>query len=238
MGNLNSRNVVVIGGTSGIGLATAKMARAEGANVWAASSSEDKVKAAGEAEPNISFSQVDVHDREGLANLFSEVGNVDHIVAAATGASRTTVPFMEQTDEQFRAAFEKFWGYNNIVRAGVPNLSEKGSITFVSGIPARKCNVNMSSISCVGSAVEGMTRALALELAPRRVNVVAPGIIDTGMFDRLGDNRQAAFDQMSKAIPIGRVGQADEVAAAILLCITNGFMTGATIDVDGGALLP
>ena len=96
----------------------------------------------------------------------------------------------------------------------------------------------MSSISCVGNAVEGLTRALALELAPIRVNVVAPGTIDTAMFDRFGDNKSQALEAIGKNILLGRVGRADEVAEAIILCMSNTYMTGATIDVDGGALLP
>ena len=96
----------------------------------------------------------------------------------------------------------------------------------------------MSSISCVGNAVEGLCRALALELAPRRVNVVAPGIIDTAMFDWMGDNREATFSQMSQNIPLKRVGQPDEVANAILFLLTTPFVTGTTVDVDGGQLLP
>lgn len=117
-------------------------------------------------------------------------------------------------------------------------MSENGSLTFISGTPARKCNPGMSSVSCTGSAVEGLTRALALELAPKRVNAVAPGIIDTAMFDRFGDNKAAVFDNMSKNILLGRVGQANEVAEAILLLMSNPYITGTTIDVDGGALLP
>lgn len=238
MGKLDHKNVVVIGGTSGIGLATAILAQSEGARVWAASRTREKVEDAKEQAPDINFQQVDTHDLAGLEQLFREVGNVNHIVAAATGADRTMAPFMDQTDEQFREAFNKFWGYNNVIRQGVPYLGESGSITLVSGIPARKANPGMSSISCVGSAVEGLTRALALELTPRRVNVVAPGIIDTAMFDPFGENKAAALAQMSKNIPLQRVGDPREVAEAILLAMTNGYMTGATIDVDGGALLP
>ena len=238
MTDLNGKHVVVMGGTSGIGLATAKAAQKAGANVWCAGRTQENIEAASTALSNAQFRKLDTHDVAGLEALFAEVGQVDHIVAAATCAIRTTRPFMEQTEEQFSEAFNKFWGYTRVVRAGVPHLAEDGSVTLVSGIPARKCNPNMSSISCVGNAVEGLTRALAIELAPKRVNVVAPGIIDTGMFAGLGDKRQAAFSQMSQNIPLGRVGQAKEVAAAIMLCITNGFMSGATVDVDGGALLP
>ena len=238
MGKLDNQNVVIVGGTSGIGLATAVLAQQAGANVVAASRSEEKVAACATANPGIVFSQVDIHDVEGLEALFAKVGTINHIVGAATGANRTMLPFMEQTAEQFREAFDKFWGYTNVARLGVPFLVDDGSLTLVSGTPARKCNPGMSSVSCTGSAVEGLTRALALELAPRRVNAVAPGIADTAMFDRFGDNREAALANMAKNIPLGRVGQAMEVAQAILLVMTNSYMTGTTIDVDGGVLLP
>ncbi len=238
MGKLDGQNVVIIGGTSGIGLATAVQAQQAGANVWAASRSADKVSKCQEAWPHIQFRQADTHDVDSLNKLFEEVGVIHHLVAAATGANRTMAPFMEQSDDQFREAFNKFWGYTTVTRQGVPYVLENGSLTFVSGTPARKCNPGMSSVSCTGCAVEGLTRALALELAPRRVNAVAPGIIDTAMFDRFGDKKEAALANMGKNIPLGRVGQADEVAAAILLLMTNPYMTGTTIDVDGGALLP
>jgi len=96
----------------------------------------------------------------------------------------------------------------------------------------------MSSISCVGNAVEGLARALALELAPIRVNVVAPGTINTAMFNHFGDGKEQRIEAMGKNILLGRVGEPDEIAEAILLCMNNRYMTGATIDVDGGALLP
>lgn len=238
MGTLDNKTVIVMGATSGIGLATALKASAEGANVWGASRTAEKVEKASSIAPEINFRQLDTHDIAGLEALFKEAGAVDHIVGAATGADRTMAPFIEQTDDQFREAFNKFWGYCNVVRQGVPFLSETGSITLVSGIPARKCNPGMSSISCVGAAVEALTRALALELAPRRVNVVAPGIIDTGMFDRFGDKKADILGQMGKNIPLGRVGHAEEVAGAIIHTMVNTYMTGTTLDVDGGSLLP
>ncbi len=239
MNQLNGKNVVVIGGTSGIGLATAQLAQAQGANVWAVSRSEDKVKQCTDAYPGISFSTCDTHDTAGLHSLFSSIsGGVDNIVGAATGANRTMLPFMEQTDEQFREAFNKFWGYCNVVRQGVPFLNSQGSVTLVSGSPARKCNPGMSAVSCVGNAVEGLIRALALELAPIRVNVVAPGLIETGMFDGLGEKKSATLAKMGENILLKRPGQAEEVASAIILTMTNGYMTGSTIDVDGGQLLP
>ena len=235
--SLAQKNIVVIGGTSGIGLAAAVQASEAGASVWAASRSAEKIEAAQAQYPNIQFSQVDTHDPEGLQTLFKEVGTIDHIVVAATGATRTQAPFMEQTAEQFQAAFNKFWGYTHVVRTGQPLLTEQGSITLVSGTPARRCNPGMSSVSCNGCAVEGLVRALAKELAPQRVNGVAPGIIDTPMFDHFGEKKAATMAAIGQSMPLGRVGLPEEVASAIILAMDNSYMTGVILDVDGGALL-
>lgn len=238
MNKLEGQNVVVIGGTSGIGLAAARQAQAAGATVYAASRSEDRVTQCQADYPDITFSSLDIHDTDALEALLDKVGDIDHIVSAATGAERTMAPFLDQTAEQFSEAFNKFWGYTNVARIGIPRLADNGSLTLVSGTPARKCNPGMSSVSCTGAAVEALVRALATEIAPKRINAVAPGLIDTGMFDRLGDNKAAALENMGKNIPLGRVGQADEVAAAILLAMQNTYMTGTVMDVDGGTLLP
>ena len=235
---MDGMNVVVIGGTSGIGLATAISSAQRGATVFAAGRSLDKIEACQASYPEIQFRQVDTHDPEGLSALFSEAGPIHHLVGAATGATRTNGPFMSQTDEQFRAAFDKFWGYTHVVRQGVPHLVEDASITLVSGTPARKCNPGMISVSCTGCAVEGFVRALTPELAPIRINGVAPGIIDTPMFDHFGEKKAATLDAIGANFPLGRVGQPEEVAEAILLCMNNTYMTGVVIDVDGGALLP
>jgi len=238
MKDLAGKTVVVIGGTSGIGLASAGQAEERGAIVRAAGRSAKKIEMAKERYPNIEFTRLDTHDIPSLKQFLDQGTPIAHIVSAATGANRTMAPFMEQTEEQFREAFDKFWGYCHVVRQCVPFLSKAGSITLVSGTPARKCVPGMSSVSCVGSAVEALTRALALELAPIRINAVAPGIIDTAMFDHFGDNKSKVFEHMSQSIPLKRVGQAEEVASAILLTLCNEFMTGTTIDVDGGQLLP
>ena len=235
---MDGMNVVVIGGTSGIGLATAVSSAQRGATVFAAGRSLEKIEACQASYPDIQFRQVDTHDPEGLSDLFSETGPIHHLVGAATGATRTNGPFMSQSDEQFRAAFDKFWGYTHVVRQGVPHLVEDASITLVSGTPARKCNPGMISVSCTGCAVEGFIRALTPELAPIRINGVAPGIIDTPMFDHFGEKKAATLGAIGANFPLGRVGQPEEVAEAILLCMNNTYMTGVVIDVDGGALLP
>ena len=236
--DLKNKTVVIIGGTSGIGLATAVEANERGAIVHAASRSKDKVEAKASEHPDINFFQQDIHDSIGLEKSFQALGEIDHVVAVATGANRKNAPFMEQSPEEFKEAFNKFWGYTNVARFSLPLIRQEGSLTFVSGFPARKCNVGMSSISATGCAVEGLSRALALEVAPVRVNVVAPGIIDTEAFDRLGEGKSTALKNMGKNIPIGRVGKPEEVGLAILHAMENPYMTGATIDIDGGILLP
>ncbi|MDH5736896.1 MAG: SDR family oxidoreductase [Gammaproteobacteria bacterium] len=238
MTSLTGKKVVVIGGTSGIGLSTALLASEAGAEVKACSRSEDKVREATERYPNIDFSCLDIHDTSGMADFFASIGPIDHLVSAATGANRTMAPFMEQSAEQFSEAFNKFWGYASLVRCGVPHLADNGSITLISGSPARKSNPGMSSISCVGGAVENLVRALALELGPKRVNAVSPGLIDTGMFEHFGEKKAEILGQLTQKLPVPRPGQPQEVAAAVMLCMTNEYITGTIIDVDGGTLLP
>lgn len=235
---LTGKNVVVIGGTSGIGLATAIAASDLGASVWAAGRSKEHMEKAREAsEGRIELVTADTHDEQSLLALFREVGKIDHLVSAATGANRTLKPFIEQTAEQFQEAFGKLWGYGMVVRTGVPFLSKDGSITLVSGAPARKVKPNTSALSCVGGAVENLVRALAVELAPIRVNVVSPGIIDTALFDWMGEEKAERVAAMTRGQLVERVGRPEEVASAVTYLMQNGYATGTTVDVDGGQLL-
>ena len=128
--------------------------------------------------------------------------------------------------------------FNQLVSAEESRAFADYSFLVVSGAPARKCRPGMSAISTVGNAVEGFTRAIAGEIAPRRINVVSPGIIDTPMFPMEGEAREAFLQQASANTLLRRAGTADEVASGILFVIENDFVTGTTIDVDGGALLP
>lgn len=238
MQSLAQQRIVIMGGSSGIGLAAVQQAAAQGAEVWCLGRSQERLDKLKEELPdNVNLVPMDTHDQSALAAFFNKLGSIDHLVSAATGAQRTIAPYMEMTEDQYSAAFDKFWGYNRIIRAAVPHLNPRGSICLVSGTPARKAKINMSSISSVGAAVEALVRSLALELAPKRVNVVAPGVIETGMFDWAGDNKAAMLEQIGKNILLGRVGQADEVAAAIIMLLQNPYATGTTIDIDGGDII-
>ena len=239
---LAGKNIVVIGGTSGIGLATAIAAGLSGAKVWAAGRSAghmEKAQAAITAAgaTSVQLVTLDTHDEAGMSALFASIGTIDHLVSAATGGTRTLKPFVEQTQEQFEAAFGKLWGYAKVARTGAPYVAADGSITFVSGAPARRFKPNMSALSAVGGAVENLVRSLAVELSPIRVNVVAPGIIDTALFDWMGAEKDTRVAAMTQGQLVRRIGKPEEVASALIYLMQNAYATGTTVDVDGGQLL-
>ena len=236
--NLAGKNVVIIGGTAGIGLAAAQAAAELGARVWVAGRSEAHIETARQIS-NGAFEvrQADTHDADSLEAIFKEVGNIDHLVSAAVGGERTLKPFLEQTEDQFKAAYDKLWGYAKVVRTGAPYIAADGAVTLVSGSPARKIKPAQSALSCVGASVENLVRCLALEMAPIRVNAVSPGTVDTAMFDWMGAEKQEKLQAMTSAHLIKRAGSPEEVAAGILFVMQNAFVTGTTVDVDGGRIL-
>jgi len=231
--DLNGKRAIVLGGTSGIGLAVSRQLLAAGARVTAASRTANRA-----LDEGITVRPVDVLNRTALEQLFKTLAPFDILVNAATGGGRATVPFLAMDLDGFEGSFRKLWGYVNSVRLGAPLMSERGSIVLISGSPARKAMPGMAAISTVGNAVEGFVRAVAPELAPRRINVVAPGIIDTPMFAATGEQRDTFLQQATARNLIPRAGSADEVADAVLFLLRNEFTTGTTVDVDGGALLP
>ena len=136
----------------------------------------------------------------------------------------------------FQGSFDKLWGYANVLRYGISHVRESGSIVIVSGSPARKPKPGQIALSAVGSAVEALARTIAAEIAPKRINVVSPGIIDTPMVSLSGDDRIKHYQNVTKTHLIKRPGNPAEVAKGIIFAIENEFITGTTIDVDGGWL--
>lgn len=232
--DVKGKKAVVIGGTSGIGLAAAKQLAALGAEVIAISRNPDR---AGEVPAGITLEQCDVRDRAALSQLFKDCAPFEILVSAATGGERAVGPFLEMDMDGYQASFDKLWGYANVVRYGTEHLSQDGAIVLVSGAPARKSKPGQVAIGSVGGAVEAFVRAVAPEIAPRRLNVVSPGQIDTPMVSLQGEARRALYEKMTANHIIPRAGTADEVAQAIVFMIQNDFVTGTTIDVDGGWLL-
>lgn len=194
-------------------------------------------KKVAELPANTSIRACDVLDKEALQELFAECGQIDILVSAATGGGRTVGPFVEMDMDDYQASFAKLWGYTNVVRCGLENVSDSGAIVLVSGTPARYCNPGQIAISSVGGAVEAFVRGVAKEIKPKRINTVSPGLIDTPMVMLEGKERDAHYEKLTAKNLIPRAGKPEEIAQGIIFAIQNDFVTGTTIDVDGGLLL-
>ena len=233
--DVSGKKAVVFGGTSGIGLATVEMLAAAGAQVVAISRDPSKATS---LPDGVSVEACDVRDIAAMDALLTRLAPFDILVSAATGGTRAMGPFLEMDMDGYKASFDKLWGYANVLRYGAAHVTDGGSITLVSGAPARNCKPGQVALSSVGSAVEALVRAVAKETAPRiRVKVVSPGTIDTPMVALKGEERNALYSQMTQANLVPRAGTANEVAAGLMFVISNGFVTGTTVDVDGGWLL-
>ena len=231
---LAGKKVVVVGGSSGIGLATAEMAKAQGAEVVIASRNAEKVKAAA-AKIGAKGIAADVTSDQSVSDLFRAVGPADHVVVSA--AQLRTGPFKTVAMDDVRATLEgKFWGAWRCARAA--EIKPGGSLTLVSGFLSIRPRPNSAIVSAANGALESLARALALELAPIRVNCVSPGIIDTPI--RAAMPEAARNEMLAKAaasLPVRRVGLGEDIAQQILVFMTNGFMTGSIVYLDGGGLV-
>jgi NAD(P)-dependent dehydrogenase (short-subunit alcohol dehydrogenase family) len=234
-----NKRALVLGGTSGIGFATAEKLAAAGAEVIAGGLSEAGIETARSGTgDSIAYRAIDVLDRDALAGLFADSAPFDILVSTAAPRGRAQGLFPQMDLDAFQGAFGKLWGYVNSVRLGLEHMTDAGSIVVVSGSPARKALPGTSAISTVGNAVEGFVRAIAPEIAPVRINAVSPGAIDTPLIPLQGEQRQQYFEKIVGDQVIQRVGQPGEVADAVMFLLRNDFITGTVVDVDGGALLP
>lgn len=232
---ISGKKAIVFGGTSGIGLATTKKLAESGATVIVISRNPSKAE---QLPAGVTAESCDVRDGDAMEALLKSLAPFDILVSAATGGDRAIGPFLEMDIEGFKGSFDKLWGYANVVRYGAQHVSDGGSITLVSGSPARKCLPGQVALSSVGSAVEAMVRSVAREVAPRiRINVVSPGTIDTPMVALQGAERDALYGKLTQNNLIPRAGTAEEVAEGIMFVVKNEFVTGTTVDVDGGWLL-
>ena len=232
--DINGKKAIVFGGTSGIGLSATQMLSDKGAHVIALSRNPEKLK---NVPKNVTTKKMNVLDRDALEKFFQEVGEYDILVNSATGGARAVGPFLSMDLDGYRASFDKLWGYTNVVRYGTKFLKDNGNIVLVSGSPARKCRPGQIAISSVGGAVEAFARGIAPEIAPKRINIVSPGIIDTPMSPLQGKEREDYYKNTTNNNLIPRAGTPDEVATGIIFAIENEFITGTTIDIDGGWLI-
>ena len=231
---LKGKKVVVVGGSSGIGLSTAEMAKHEGADVIIASRNLQRLDAAADRLNAIAI-PADVTSDDSVAKLFRNCGPVDHVVV--TAAQLRTGPFKTVSMEDVRATMEsKVWGAWRVAKSA--EIRPGGSLTLVSGYLSIRPRPNSAIISVANGALESLARALALELAPVRVNAVSPGIIDTPIRAAMPEAaRREMLAQTAAKLPVGRVGVGEDIARQILAFMTIGFATGSIVYLDGGGLV-
>jgi NAD(P)-dependent dehydrogenase (short-subunit alcohol dehydrogenase family) len=234
MGNtLEDKTVVVVGRDGGIARAVTMLARSEGAQVVVAGRDKDKLARAYD-DPGIAAEAVDVTEDESIAALADRVGTVDHVVSTASARARGKLADLERKD--LLLSFDtKVIGPAMLAKHFAPQMNRDGSFVLFSGVNAFKVNVGYLGVAITNGAVDFLTRSLAVELAPIRVNAISPGVIDTGAWDSMGDDgKRAYFEHVSVSNPARRIGTCEDVAEAVLFAMTNTFLTGVTLKIDGG----
>jgi NAD(P)-dependent dehydrogenase (short-subunit alcohol dehydrogenase family) len=233
---MNTHTVLIIGGTSGMGRAVADQVAARGDVAIVAGRDQTKSdRVAAEIGSGARGVAIDLLDVDSIKAAAEAIGPVDHLVLSA--AALTYAPFGELAIEDAQAVFDgKFWGYYRAISVFAPNLPKDASITIFSGVAVNRPGVGTVAVTAVNAALEGLTRSLAIELAPIRVNAVSPGTVDTEAYDHLSSEDKAAqFADIGKSLLVGRVGRPEDVASTVLHLIDNGFTTASTVHVDGGA---
>ncbi|MFE2881414.1 SDR family oxidoreductase [Streptomyces graminifolii] len=236
---LQGQRIVVIGGTAGIGLAVAEAAGQEGARVVVASRRQESVDAALKRLPEDAEGRVlDASDEDAVRDFFAGLGDYDHLVYTA-GEALLMESLADSDLGRARAFLDiRLWGAYTAVKYGASSIREGGSVVLTTGTVARRPIPGTTVAAALCGAMESLTRALALELAPLRVNIVMPGVVRTELWRELdAGDRDALFESVAGSLPVGRIGESADVAEAYLYLMRGGFSTGSTVVVDGGTLL-
>jgi NAD(P)-dependent dehydrogenase (short-subunit alcohol dehydrogenase family) len=234
-----NQRVVIVGGSSGIGLAVAEEVASQGSEVVIVSSNAERVQEAIKSIGGKTQGQaVDVSDEGAVESFFKKLGAFDHLVF--TAGDSLHVHELALTDlKQARRAFElRYWSALATVKYGSPQIRKGGSVVLTTGIAGQRPQSGWVIAASVCGTIEALTRALAVELAPIRVNAVSPGVVRTNLWQNMNSSeREQLFESVGKRLPVGRVGEAHDIAQAYLFLMKEGFGTGQTVVVDGGTAL-
>ncbi|GII88189.1 short-chain dehydrogenase [Sphaerisporangium siamense] len=235
---MTEKTALIVGGTSGIGLATARRLNALGTQVHVAGRTRARLDAVAASDPKITVHQADGGDAAQVTELLGALGTVDWLILSLSGGEGMG-PIADLDLDALRRAFDaKFWVQLTTLKAALPHLAPDGSITLISAISARMAMPGTAGLAALNGAVESLVRPLAVELAPIRVNAVSPGLVDTPWWDAMPeDARRAYFAHAAGLLPARRVATADDVAEAVVLAATNPNVTGTVLESDGGARL-
>jgi NAD(P)-dependent dehydrogenase (short-subunit alcohol dehydrogenase family) len=234
------QRILIVGGSNGMGLAAAQQLAGLQAEVLVVGRSQEKLdQALSSIQGRASGYVADFTDADAMSALLQRIGRIDHLVLAAS-SNAAWGPFASIPAAALRAALEgKLIGYWQTLQAALPQLRRDGSVVMLSGAASRTAMPGTAGLAAVNGAITQMAQTLARELAPLRVNVVSPGLVDTPAYDGLPAEAKAGmFAGAAHSLPVGRTGTADDIAQAIVYLLGNGFTTGAVLDVDGGARMP
>lgn len=229
MQTLQGKTVVIVGAGSGMGLAVANMAVAQQMKVVAVGRTRSKLEAIAGARAIAA----DVTKDADLDRLFSEVGAFDHLVVTAHDLRYQTIATFERSEIE-HALGSKLVAALLLAKHATKHIAKDGSLVFTSGIAGDRPMPRASVVASANAGLGGLARALAVELGPVRVNVISPGWVDTPVWDRIGMDKQAAFEAMAARLPTRRTGTPDDFAHAVRFLMENGFVTGTVLEVDGG----
>jgi NAD(P)-dependent dehydrogenase (short-subunit alcohol dehydrogenase family) len=236
---VQNQKIVVIGASQGMGFATAKLLASQGNEVIIVSKTKEKIeKSAIEIGNKATAKTLDFTNESAVKNMFEEIGNFDHLILVGAGLPAWGT-FTEFETQALKNAFDtKFFGYYYSAKHAIPHLRKDGSIVMVIGGAARKAIAGTSGVAAVNGAILAMGRTMAIELAPLRVNIISPGLVDTPAYNWMNEEqKEIFFKQMGGQLPVGRVGKPEEIAHVIETVLDNNYITGAIIDVDGGGNL-
>jgi len=234
-----NKRVVIIGGSSGIGLAVAEESASQGADVVIVSSKVERVQEAIKSiGGDVRGEAVDVSDEKAVESFFTNIGTFDHLVFTA-GDSLQLQKLADTDLKHARRAFElRYWSVLATVKYGSPQIRNGGSIVLTTGVAGQRPHSGWVIAASVCGSIEALTRALAIELAPIRVNAVSLGVVRTNLWQNMNSSeREQLFESVGKRLPVGRVGEAHDIAQAYLFLMQEGFSTAQTVVVDGGTVL-